>query len=277
MHKRSQAHVQLDALQWLVEDCLQTNDPREADPQTITYRLLILNMTAIHTTSMTMTHTLYNIHASPDADHLIATLRQECANVLANHGGSWTKPALNDLVGLDSTIRESMRISDLEPLTVARQVVDPRGITLQCGRNAAIHVPLGANVCLPASSVHRDPSIYNKPLQFLPFRFSAPAGQEEAKKPADDETNTDGKRTVPGFTASAVTTSDRFLAFGHGRHACPGRFFALVELKLMLAYVLQNYDVEKLDGRPRDTALFGALIPNRKAVMRIRRRDQGAV
>lgn len=33
--------------------------------------------------------------------------------------------------------------------------------------------------------------------------------------------------------ALLVTTSPNHLAFGHGKHACPGRFFAATEIKII--------------------------------------------
>ena len=40
-----------------------------------------------------------------------------------------------------------------------------------------------------------------------------------------------------------VGTSPNFLAWGAGKHQCPGRFFAAVETKMMLAYVVSTFDV----------------------------------
>lgn len=102
--------LQLDALQWLVEDCLALGG-KEVNARTITYHPLILNMTAIHTTSITMTQALYSIHTLPDANTLVATLYDKCTRVLAAHGSTRSKAALNDLAGLDNTIRESMQFS----------------------------------------------------------------------------------------------------------------------------------------------------------------------
>lgn len=36
--------------------------------------------------------------------------------------------------------------------------------------------------------------------------------------------------------------------FGYGRHACPGRFFAANEIKLMLVRLLMDYDIKMPDG-----------------------------
>lgn len=38
------------------------------------------------------------------------------------------------------------------------------------------------------------------------------------------------------------------LEFGHGSHACPGRFFATAVLKCTLAAILQNYDLRFREG-----------------------------
>ncbi len=45
-----------------------------------------------------------------------------------------------------------------------------------------------------------------------------------------------------------VTVTKDFMAFGYGRHACPGRFFAANEIKLMLANILNQYDIKMPDG-----------------------------
>lgn len=50
------------------------------------------------------------------------------------------------------------------------------------------------------------------------------------------------------------STTDNLIPPGHGRHACPGRFFASAEIKIILIGLLQNYDIKLYDdyreGRP---------------------------
>jgi cytochrome P450 len=41
-----------------------------------------------------------------------------------------------------------------------------------------------------------------------------------------------------------VTTNEINLAFGYGRHACPGRFFAANEIKMILARLILEYDIK---------------------------------
>ncbi|KAI9568081.1 hypothetical protein HD554DRAFT_2102827 [Boletus coccyginus] len=55
------------------------------------------------------------------------------------------------------------------------------------------------------------------------------------------------------------STSLEYLPFGHGRHACPGRFFAASELKSMLAHVVMSYDIKPEDDKTRSKGLRAGL------------------
>jgi cytochrome P450 len=48
-----------------------------------------------------------------------------------------------------------------------------------------------------------------------------------------------------------VTTSPDCIVFGHGHHACPGRFFASNEIKLLLAHMLMHYDWKLPEGQTK--------------------------
>lgn len=49
-----------------------------------------------------------------------------------------------------------------------------------------------------------------------------------------------------------VSVSTASLMFGYGRHACPGRFFAGNEIKLILVKLLQRFDIKSEEkDRPR--------------------------
>ena len=60
------------------------------------------------------------------------------------------------------------------------------------------------------------------------------------------------------------------------RHACPGRFFVAHELKLLLVYILMNYDVEPLAQRPTSTWFGTNVLPDMKGTIKVRRRNGGA-
>lgn len=46
-----------------------------------------------------------------------------------------------------------------------------------------------------------------------------------------------------------VTINKEMVSFGYGKHACPGRFFAVNEIKLIFIFLLKRYDVETREGK----------------------------
>ena len=78
-----------------------------------------------------------------------------------------------------------------------------------------------------------------------------------------------------------VTTSSDSLVFGHGNHACPGRFFASNEIKVVMIELLRSWefrlkgDVEGVGGeakRPRSKESELTITPNTAAEIEFRRR-----
>lgn len=60
-------------------------------------------------------------------------------------------------------------------------------------------------------------------------------------------------RAQPGneLKFQLANTGPYATAFGFGAHACPGRFFAINEMKIIFAYLLLNYDIKLRDGQGR--------------------------
>ncbi|RAH58518.1 cytochrome P450 monooxygenase [Aspergillus piperis CBS 112811] len=76
--------------------------------------------------------------------------------------------------------------------------------------------------------------------------------------------------------AQPVTTAPENLASGHGKHACPGRFFAANEVKIVFIFLLLRYDWKLLEGMvPRIlSGEFGMeLDPTLKLEVRRRREE----
>lgn len=71
-----------------------------------------------------------------------------------------------------------------------------------------------------------------------------------------------------------VSTSASSLFFGHGNHACPGRFFAANEVQIVLTHLLLRYDIKYPEGetRPRNWYLaeFAAQNTRRKLLFKKR-------
>jgi cytochrome P450 len=116
-------------------------------------------------------------------------------------------------------------------------------------------IPGGTSVCVSTQDAHLNDKVYEDPLRFDGFRFS---------KMREGSTKKVGM----------VSTSQNHLPFGLGRHACPGRYFAACELKLMFAHIVTTYDVKlEIEGvRPPDMCVMTSYLPNPKANVLFRKR-----
>lgn len=74
------------------------------------------------------------------------------------------------------------------------------------------------------NSVHMDPTLWDKPEQFMPDRFVDASGN--IKKP------------------------EYFMPFGVGRRMCLGDVLARMELFLFFASILHSYDISLPEGAP---------------------------
>lgn len=242
-----------DSLQWSIRQAKQMGDPYLWSPTTLTVRVMILDFAALHTTSFAITHALLDL-AAPKQKYIDA-LRDEVQSVLAEHGGEWNKRALAQMVKVDSVLRESQQLNSPVSVGLTRNVTAKEEIITPSG----VKIPYGATVCVPGFTVMHDDEVYEDAETFRPFRFA-------------EQRREDSVEYVERANKSFPTTSCECLAFGHGRNACPGRFFAANELKLILAYAVLNYDIEVTPGkRPRNEWIGQKRIPPFEATIRIRK------
>lgn len=255
-----------DFLQWLVNQAKEMGDPYHMKPSTLALRVQVLNFASIHTSSFAITGAVLDLVASKK--EIIDELRDEIRTVLAAHGGKWNKRALAQMEKLDSCFRESQRVNSFVTLGLGRRVVAKDGVTTPEG----LHIPRGNQVCVPGYAMHHDPEVYEAPDEFRPFRFSdmrKVAGGDGAA--AEDKEAAQASYLSRARKQWATTTND-FLGFGHGRGACPGRFFAAAELKLMLAHLVLNYDFEMMEKRPRNMWFALNRVPPMEQTIRVKRR-----
>jgi cytochrome P450 len=247
-----------DFLQWSLEQAIASNNPRMWKPRTLAGRILLLNLVSIHTSSLTVTNLLLDLISSKV--EILDELRTEITSVLAETGGVWTKSSMYKMEKLDSVFRESARLNTLTAVALRRVVTEKDGLTTPSG----VHIPMGNFIAVPSLAVLTDAKKYPSPETFLPFRFV------DLRRDINS-----GERLPDHVERSRMTfaaTSNDYLAFGNGRQACPGRFFAAAELKLMLAYILLHYDFEMLSKRPCDSWVGILRIPSRSAKIRVKRR-----
>ncbi|KAL2354368.1 cytochrome P450 [Cryomyces antarcticus] len=265
--KRKQADPELkyeepnDLVQWILNYTGAREQAAESEPANVAARIVILNFAAIHTSTFSFTNTLFDLLSTDPAARYVDQLRAEAVTTLGDAGSVWSKAALARLVKADSAIRESLRYTGLGGRGLIREVMPKEGITLPSGQ----WVPQGTRVGAPIERIHHDERYYDHADAYEPLRF-VEKGEKERE----------GARTTEEYlkskTQALVTTSDTFVAFGHGRHACPGRFFAAQELKLLLAFIVLHYDMEPLAVRPPNLYVSDFTAPPFKATIRVRRR-----
>ncbi|KAJ7660365.1 cytochrome P450 [Mycena polygramma] len=247
-----------DLISWLLD--LAEGEERTAPA--LASRLLVTNMAAIHTASTTLTQALYDLAVNPE---YILPMREEAERVVTAEG--WTKTALNSMHKIDSFLRESQRLRGAAPVAMMRKVVAKDGFKFSDGTT----VPYNALLGVAGAPAHYDSANYENANQFDGFRFSRM--REEHRTVGTDG---DDGATALKFNRHMVSTAHDHVVFGHGHHACPGRFFAATELKAMLAHMLINYDIKaETEGvRPPDICFAMFRMPNPHGKIWIRKRGE---
>ncbi|KAF6825249.1 P450 monooxygenase [Colletotrichum plurivorum] len=229
----------MDSLSWI-------DDVRRGRDFDVVAGQLFLTFAAIHTTSSVLAGIMWDLLANPE---YMTLLREEIIRVFTEDGG-WSKNSLYKLKLMDSCMKESQRLHVIGPHMMNRKVESP--MTLSDGT----HLPKGVHITV---SVHnsRDPSLWGPdPMKFDGHRFLRMREQP-------------GQENRWQF----VSTSPEFLAFGHGAHACPGRFFASNEMKIVLAHLLMNYDWRVVEDKPPESMFKSRFVPDPNTVIGCRKRE----
>ncbi|MFI1919806.1 cytochrome P450 [Nocardia sp. NPDC020380] len=125
---------------------------------------------------------------------------------------------------LECVMYESMRLFPPSP-TIPRQ-------TKKDALIGSAEAPAGSLVMLNVAAIHRDPAVWALPDAFIPERFL------------------DG---VPGKA--------KFLPFGAGAHMCIGKGFALMEMGMLLAEMLDKFEISLRDATGPDPRALITLRP----------------
>lgn len=254
------------------DDCIDWFEA-EANGRPYDPAVLQLNVSvaAMHTTSDLVNTVVQDLADRPD---VVADLRAEIADVLRAEG--WRKTALLNMKLLDSAIKESQR---LKPGSLSRLLpfpgtaggavrvsgTDRRRVRFAAFMRRRVEAPLklsdgtelraGDRTVVDAWPAMRDPALYENPDKYDPRRFLR-------------------WREQPGRESKAylVSTSPEHLAFGHGEHACPGRFFAANETKILLSYLLLHYDFKRVPGTEKRICAEGFRLRHDPSVQLLFRR-----
>jgi cytochrome P450 len=124
-------------------------------------------------------------------------------------------------------------------------------------------IPPNTYLASAASPRHYDDALYPAAQIFDGFRFSTLH---------ENFHGGDSSGMKAGVRFQLTTATPEYLAWGYGRHACPGRFFAAVILKMLLGHVVLHYDVKLSDNiLPQPPQLEVARLPSEVKLL-IRRR-----
>lgn len=144
--------------------------------------------------------------------------------------------ALAKLPLLDAVVKESMRV--LPPVPMHPRIVAE-------GHELGGHtLPAGSEVFLSIFHMHHDPAVFSAPDRFDPRRW-------ETCKPSVYEYN----------------------PFSAGPRMCIGATFAIMEIKIVLATMLQRYRLELPDSARIDPRVAITMAPASGLPMRVRRRS----
>jgi cytochrome P450 len=181
----------------------------EITDQMIRDELLTLAFAGHKTTAATLTYSLYLLAGSPEVE---ARMVDELQKVLGNR-----PPTSDDLPNLTYTrcvVKEAMRIYP-PSWGVGREAI--RDVEI-----GEYHVPRKTQLLAMQWLVHHDPRWYPEPDKFKPERWQ---GDLEA--------------TLPRCA---------YFPFGDGPRTCIGDSFAMLEIVLVLATIVQRYRMTRVPG-----------------------------
>ena len=200
--------------------------------------ILIANMFAgHHTSSVTTAWSLLELIRAPDYYQKVCTEVRD----RFDENEEYSFSAMRDIERTEWAIKEALRIHP--PLFMlfraAMQDCEIHGYQIKKGDWVSVS-PIVA---------HREDAVFRKALEYDPDRYGP--GREEDKVPF------------------------AYVSFGGGRHKCLGNAFALLQMKTIMAVLLNNYDFE-LVGNPIATD-FGRVVlgPKPPINVRYRKRQKG--
>ncbi|KAF5018726.1 hypothetical protein F66182_9285 [Fusarium sp. NRRL 66182] len=238
-----------DMIQWFIE---ALPDEEKSDVTIQAELQLILAAASIHTTNNLLCECLCDLAAYPKVQE---ELREEAYRILQVGNGWETKESMTKLKKMDSFMREVQRLSG-NITSFIRKVMKP--ISLSDGTL----LPPGTKVIAPQAGISLDERYFPDPERFDALRFY---------KMRQESTEASNRWQ---FTSLNDTNTN----FGAGKHACPGRFFAGNEIKLVLAHLLIHYDIRLKAGedRPKPMSVVMTKAPSPDTEFEFRRRSLAA-
>ncbi|XP_027269458.1 cytochrome P450 3A31 [Cricetulus griseus] len=194
---------------------------------------IIFIFAGYETTSSTLAFALYLLATHPDIQK---KLQEEIDVALPNK----TRPTYDKVMEmeyLDMVMNETLR---LYPIGNRLERVCKRDVQMD-----GVFVPKGSIVMVPVFALHYDPQYWPEPEEFRPERFSK-----------------ENKGSIDPYV---------FMPFGNGPRNCIGMRFALMNMKLALTKVLQNFSFQpcKETQMPMKLSRKAMLQPEKPIVLKV--------
>lgn len=198
---------------------------------------IIFIFAGYETTSSALSFILYELATNPDVQ---TKLQQEIDAALPNKAPA-TYDTLVQMEYLDMVVNESLR---LYPIAGRLERVCKKDVEIN-----GIFIKKGTVVMVPSYAVHRDPHYWPEPEEFHPERFSK-----------------ENKDNINPYI---------YMPFGNGPRNCIGMRFALINMKLALVKVLQNFSFQtcKETQIPPKLGNQGLLQPEKPIILKAVCRD----
>jgi len=199
---RDLVQLMLEAHEEIVHGASKLSDD-EITAQSVTFLIA-----GFETTGNTLCSTAYYLATYPEVQDRII---QEVDEALDSSGNTSLYDVVQKLPYLDQVISEVLRLCG-PAFSLVRGCEEETVIK-------GVRFPKGIDVTIPPYVLHRDPEVWENPLEFNPENFSPEA--KEKREPY------------------------AYLPFGTGPRQCIGMRFALLEIKLGLLEILRRFKFER--------------------------------
>jgi len=182
------------------------------DDRDVAGNVFTLLLAGEDTTATTLSWMLYLLSRNPEA---LARARAEALRV-APDAGAFTPEQMADLSYIEACAHEAMRLKPVGPFNAVE--------TLQDQVVGDVLVPRGTPIFCVLRHDNLNERYFSQADRFEPQRWLDGQGLSEA---------TNAKRVS--------------MPFGAGPRICPGRYLALLEIKLAMAMILNTFDIVAID------------------------------
>ncbi len=171
---------------------------------------------------------------------LAARVRAEVDRVSGPVGGLSRFEDLGQLTDLEALANESMRIKPIAPIMAVRSL-EPIDL-------AGLHIPRGQHCFLALRMASRRSGAFGDFDRIELERWLRPDEEGAASAGAGGGAGVSGGRSSGrpddgGTGAPAIDPRRAVFPFGGGQRLCPGRYLAMVEMKMVAAMTLRQFDI----------------------------------